>query len=250
MTGTARQKELFEEIHNRYYESSADVYANAFKEEYVYSWVLSHIGNSRTLIELACGTGAAAGWLRLRKPDLEIAGCDISDRAVQDFMAKHHRPCFVADLTKPLDIGQKFDAVIIMGGIHHLVADLDTAFRNISNLLNDGGRIIMAEPNADYMLEPIRKLWYKLDKANFDTENEAALSHQELFEHYGRDFKLAGLKYFGGPAYFLLCLNWILRIPSSAKKWIAPSLMAGERLYSKLPGRWPHASFLACWKKQ
>lgn len=246
--GTTRQKQLFEEIHEKYYEASDDPVARAYKEEHVYKKVLEQLGDAESLIEIASGIGAAAGWLKRHRPQLEIAGCDISECAAEDFRRLHHRPCYVADLTQPFDAGEKFDAVIVMGGIHHLVADLDMAFANIRALLKPGGRLIMAEPNSDYFLEPFRKIWYNLDRSNFDSGNEHALSHTQLFREYGKGFRERDLTYFGGIAYYLLTLNWVLRIPNRAKHFAAPFLMRAERLYHKLPGRLPFASFIACWE--
>jgi SAM-dependent methyltransferase len=249
-TSTDRQSELFDEIHDRYYASTADEHATAYKDEFVFPWVLAQLGQSKSLIEIASGEGIAAGRLRDHRPALEIAGCDISQRAVEGFKRRHGSECYLADMTKPFDIGRKFDTVLVMGGIHHLVGDLDTAFANIENLLNDGGRLIMAEPNADYMLEPLRRIWYALDKSHFDDANEHALSHGALQASFGDRFGLIRLLYRGGPAYFLLTLNYVFRMPSSSKLRMARSLMGLERLYHKLPGKWPYAFFMACWEKR
>ena len=246
----SRQREIFEDIHDDYYASTGDRYAHAYKERYIFNRVASYIGDARTVMEIACGRGEASGWLRERKPGLSIAGCDISTKAATDFTAAHQSPCFVADLTKPFHHGQKYDAVIVMGGIHHLVADLDVAFENIGNLLKPGGRLIMAEPNADYFLNPVRRLWYRVDKGNFDVETEEALSHNRLLNDYGGQFKKVGVRYFGGPAYFLLALNMFLRIPNASKRLTAPLVMAIERVFDLLPGRLPFASFVACWERR
>ena len=245
-----RQSELFDEIHDRYYASTADQYAAAYKDEFVHSWILSRLGESRSLIEIASGEGLTAGWLRDRHPGLEIAGCDISKKAVEGFKSRNGGECYLADMTKPFDIGRKFDTVLVMGGIHHLVQNLDTAFGNIENLLNDGGRLIMSEPNAAYMLEPVRKVWYAIDTNHFDSANEHALSHRSLHSDFGKNFDVVDVAYRGGPAYYLLTLNYVLRFPNSSKKWTAPGLMALERLYNRLPGPWPYAFFLACWEKR
>lgn len=246
--GTARQKELFEAIHDKYYESASDPTAQAYKEKFVFAPVLEMLGPARSVIELASGTGATVGWLKERRPDLHVEGCDISERAAEDFRSLHGTDCHVADLTKPFTLGRQFDAVIVMGGIHHLVADLDMAFANIRGLLRPGGRLIMAEPSADYILNPLRKLWYKIDRNNFDAANEHALSHDRIFRDHGQGFAMRELAYFGGPAYFLLSLNWVLRIPNSTKRRLAPALMKLEHATSKLPGRLPFASFIACWE--
>ncbi|MBO9580831.1 MAG: class I SAM-dependent methyltransferase [Sphingobium sp.] len=245
----ATQKQLFEAIHDRYTEATTDRFAEAYKEEFLYRPILDFLGESESLIELASGVGTASGWMREQRPGLEISGCDISESAARDFTARHGRPCYVWDLTKPIEPPNRYDAVLVMGGIHHLVGDLPTAFANIGKLLKPGGRLIMTEPNADFVLEPMRQFWYRVDKQHFDAENEHALSHPRLVRDHAGELKPVGLTYFGGLAYFLLLQNWVLRIPNGSKKWLAPALMASERLYHKLPGRLPFASFIACWQK-
>jgi len=106
----------------------------------------------------------------------------------------------------------------------------------------------MAEPNADYYLQPLRDLWYRMDKSNFDAANEHALSHGKLFAEHGNDYDLDGVVYFGGIANYFLVLNYILRIPNSLKKLVATPFMLIEKLYHKLPGKLPYASFIACWR--
>lgn len=245
----AAQKQLFESIHQVYTDATTDQFVERYKEEFLYHPILAQLGEARSLIELASGVGTAAGWMRAHRPELDIAGCDISEAAARDFTARHGRPCFVWDLTKPIIPEETYDAVLVMGGIHHLVADLSTAFDNISRLLNPGGRLLMVEPNADFMLEPIRRMWYRVDKKYFDAGSEHALSHARLARDYGRALRPISVSYIGGPAYFLLLQNWVLRIPNGSKRVLAPALMMAERLYHRLPGRLPFASFLAVWQK-
>jgi hypothetical protein len=57
------------------------------------------------------------------------------------------------------------------------------------------------------------------------------------------------VKYFGGPAHFLIYNSLIFRIPLGLKPIIAPPLMFIERLYNKLPGKLLYPNFLARWKK-
>lgn len=246
----SRQKEIFESIHEEYYATTADYYAQSYKEKHLYSRVEHLLGDATTVMELASGKGETSGWLRGRNPSLLITGCDISEPAAKDYTALHGRPCFVADLTKPFEHREKYDAVIVMGGVHHLVEDLNTAFDNIANLLVPGGKLIMAEPNADYFLNPIRRLWYKIDKKNFDAATEEALSHSGLFAAHGQKFRKVAVSYLGGPAYFLLTMNMFLRLPNVSKRVSAPTLMAIERLFEKLPGRLPFAAFVACWERR
>lgn len=248
--GVASQKQLFEAIHERYRDATTDQYAEAYKEEFVYGPILEHLEGARSMMEIASGVGTASGWMHAKMPELQISGCDISEVAASDFEALHGRPCYVWDLTTPIEPKETYDVVLVMGGIHHLVANLSQAFENIDRLLNPGGKLIMMEPNAEFLLEPLRRLWYRLDKQHFDAENEHALSHSKLVSGYAHSLFPSSLSYVGGPAYFLLLQNWVLRLPSGTKKWLAPAFMVIERLYHKLPGRYPFATFTACWTKR
>lgn len=243
------QKRLFEGMHDRYSEATTDRWSEAYKEEFVYAHFLRYLDGVETLMELASGVGTASGWLRKRKPGLLISGCDISENAVRDFTLRHGRPCHVWDLTVPVEPEEQYDAVLVVGGIHHLVSNLPQTFANIDRMLKPGGKLIMSEPNADFVLEPLRKLWYRLDTQTFDANNEHALSHPKLVREHSGALMLIDLNYIGGPAYFVLLQNWVLRIPNGAKKWFAPVLMRLERLYHHLPGRFPFATFIACWQK-
>lgn len=53
----SRQKAIFEDIHETYYASTADKYATAYKERYVFQDLLNYFGKRRSLIELACERG-------------------------------------------------------------------------------------------------------------------------------------------------------------------------------------------------
>jgi SAM-dependent methyltransferase len=249
MSQSDNQKILFEKIHDRYYESTTDIFSESYKIEFIYPWILRQLGDATSLIEMASGVGTGAGWLRTQRPDLYVEGCDISESAAKGFTEAHGQPCHVWDLTRPIDPARTYDVALVMGGIHHLVANLPVAFANIRKLLNPGGRLIMTEPNADFILEPARKLWYKLDKSNFDVANEHALSHAHLLKTHGLGFRRIDVRYMGGPAYFLLLQSWVLRMPAPAKRWIAPSLTALERLYHHLPPPFPYATFMASWQK-
>lgn len=243
-----RQKELFERIHEKYYLSTGDKYARAYKEEYILRAMNALLQDSSEILELACGQGEATGWIIQNNPLAKISGCDISETAAADYRYLHSRPCLVADLTKPVHVEDRYDSLIVMGGIHHLVKDLDVAFENFRRLLKPGGRLIMAEPSSDYILNPIRRIWYRLDKSHFDSSTEAAISHEKLHREHGKGFSIVHVNYFGGPAYFLLTLNIFLRIPNGSKQFLAPPLLAIERLFNRLPGKLPFAAFVSCWE--
>src|SRR5262249_37900486 len=113
MNDTATQKALYEAMHDEYYEATTDEFAEAFKEEFSFSRLIEHVGDAKSLIELASGTGSGAAAMKARCPGLAIAGCDISESAARDFTALHDAPCYVWDLTKPIHHDRTYDVVLI-----------------------------------------------------------------------------------------------------------------------------------------
>jgi hypothetical protein len=115
-------------------------------------------------------------------------------------------------------------------------------------MLKPGGSLLMFEPNADYFLQFARRIWYKVD-GYFESDTEGALSHARLLELARDRFACEFVKYLGGPAFFLVYNSLVFRVPLSSKQMIAPVLMTIERAYNRIPGRWPHSSFLARWMR-
>jgi hypothetical protein len=137
----------------------------------------------------------------------------------------------------------------MIGGLHHCVSDLPSALKTIAEMLKPGGSFLMFEPNADYFLQFARRIWYKND-GYFDADTEAALSHDRLLAIAGEEFTCQSVSYVGGPAFFLVLNSLIFRLPRRIKGALAPSLMAVERAYCRLPGRWPYSSFIARWSRR
>lgn len=250
MSEISAQRELFERIHDEYYAATTDRFAEAYKAEFLLQPVLDMLGpDVRDVVELACGDGSGSLWLRNRRPELRMSGVDISDRAAEAYRAKVGGPCRRLDLTKPLRPETQYDAAVVFGGIHHLVEDLDVAFENIAGMLRPGGVLIMSEPSSDFFLEPLRKLWYRLDRRYFSHETEHALSHDKLAAAYGRLFKPVQVHYCAGPGSYVLLHNWALRMSPGVKARLAPICTGFERGYAKLPARAAFSAFVAKWEK-
>jgi SAM-dependent methyltransferase len=179
---------------------------------------------------------------------VQLTGFDVSPEACRRYREKVGRPAYEIDLTAGCYEGERFDAAIIMGGLHHCVADLPRTLRAIAAMLESGGTLVMFEPNRDYLLEALRRVWYRRDRY-FDSDNEAALSHDALLEAGGGAFACERVSYFGGPAFFLVYNSLIFRLPHSAKAIVSPALMAAEALYNQVPVRNIFASFLARWTR-
>lgn len=196
--------------------------------------------------DLGCGSGETSLSLIERFPGVEMTGFDISPGACHRYREKVGRECRELDLTGGYQGTERFDAAIVMGGLHHCVSDLPGALSTIADMLNPGGLLLMFEPNRDYALEFARRLWYRLDHY-FDAETEAALAHDALLKEAGGAFRAQEVIYFGGPGFYLIYNSLVFRLSPRVKNIIGSPFLAFERAFNKLPGRWPHASFLARW---
>ena len=106
----------------------------------------------------------------------------------------------------------------------------------------------MVEPNSEFLLESVRKLWYRADKY-FQAETESALAHDQILRRGATRFRLDSLRFFGGPAYFLLLSSLLFRLPIGLKPILQKPLFALETLFNHLPGRAPFPAFMARWRR-
>lgn len=249
MADGARQIVQFEKIHDQYVEHYYDDWSMRYREEFIFPLITQGLDlNNKTVAELACGSGYNSLALRNKFPEASLFGFDISPSACADYERNTGSAAFQYDLTRPIQIDQKFHLAFVIGGLHHCIADLDQTLLNVAKILVPGGKFVMLEPNAQFFLEALRKLWYRFDDS-FDAETEHALNHDEILKSAERYFSCADLRYFGGPAYFGVLNSMILGIPLKAKPVISPALIFMERYWNKIPGRRFHNVFLGRWER-
>ena len=243
------QASHYSRIHDEYGAHYYDEASTKYREEFIYSRLFHDIDlNNKEVADLACGVGVVSQAILARYPLAKTTGFDISTKACEAYKTNLSRPGFQIDLTIPMRIETQYDAVVIFGGLHHCVVDLPTTLENISNLIKPGGSFLLFEPNAEFFLEGIRKLWYQYDNY-FESSSEHALSHNEIFSNVKGKFELINVTYFGGPAYYLILNSLILRIPLKIKLFLYFPLKILEQLYNCLPGKFWFPSFVAHWKK-
>ena len=106
-------------------------------------------------------------------------GYDISQPACDDYKRIVKADAYIWDITKEKINSIKHDYVIIFGGLHHCINDLNAAFQNIFNMLNDNGKLIMVEPNKRFIFDFVRTIWHKFDNY-FEANTEDSLNHTKL----------------------------------------------------------------------
>lgn len=226
-----------------------DRYSTEYRERFILEPLLAGVDLSGLRVaDLASGSGHTSIYLTGRYPGIQLTGFDVSAEACAGYRQRVGRPSHQFDLTRRQPAPDVFDACIIMGGLHHCVADLPATFANIHGMLKPGGMLLMFEPNRQYVLQAAREFWYKQDHY-FDAANEQALAHDELVRLAGAGFASESLRYFGGPAFFLVYNSLLFRMPAGLKAGSSRIFLAMESLHNRLPGRWAHSSFTARWRR-
>lgn len=243
------QEAHYEAIHDAYEAHYYDKSSMAYRHRFIYRPLFAGLKlDGASVADLACGTGHNSLALRQYFPSIRTTGYDISESACRDFRLHTGSVAHQIDLTRGFEPTEMHDAALIIGGLHHCVADMDTTLKNVARMLRPGGCFLMMEPSEDFFLSAVRRIWYRKDRW-FESETEAALKHDELASQASPHFVPQRVLHIGGPAFYLILNSLITRVPLKLKPPIAPLLFAAEGLYNKLPGRAPFAVFLAEWRR-
>lgn len=244
-----RQKVHYERIHAAYEAHYFDATSLAYRRRFILAPLVRNIDlNGQHVLDVASGSGFNTKLLQERFPQLVATGLDVSDSACRAYERHTGFRAMQADLTRPVAFGSQFDAAIVIGGLHHCVADLGQALANLAAALRPSGVLLVMEPNADCWLEGVRRFWYAKDRY-FDAPTERALSHEELLSAGRGQFQAETLRYIGGPAYFAILNSLVLRVPLTAKPWLAPALFPVEAAFNSLNSRAAGSVFIARWRR-
>lgn len=242
------QQTHYESIHDEFVAHYHDGPSQEYRRRFVLNPLFDGLDlNEKTVLDLACGAGVTSQELLIRFPSVRLTGLDISRKACEEYEARFGS-AIQADLTAPVSFPNRFDAAVIIGGLHHCVADLAAALNNLAQSLRPGGVLLMFEPNLDFAFESVRKWWYRNDRY-FHADTEGALDHDALITLSQERFSAQFVHFLGGPAYYCIFNSLITRVPLKAKAAMAPALFTLEALYNRLPFRSPFPAFIAKWER-
>jgi SAM-dependent methyltransferase len=105
---------------------------------------------ARRVLELGCGSGAAAAHMAVRT-GIDVVAVDISDKFLDHARKTYSLPNLNFEkldlLADDLERFGRFDLVFGNGILHHLVLRLDNVLRALHSLSNAGGGLAFIEPN-------------------------------------------------------------------------------------------------------
>jgi SAM-dependent methyltransferase len=244
-----QQRELFEAIHDDYSAHYYDRYATAYRDRFLHAAIFDNLDlDGKCVAEIMCGDGPLTAYLKQEGAGAEIEGYDISPSACRAYEEKTGCTGVPLNIVTEQLPHARYDVVAVSGGLHHVAHDLQTVFGNIHQSLRPGGFLVAFEPNARYMLNGIRNIWYRSDHY-FDDDNEAALDPVKLSRQFANLFDRRALVYGGGPAFFTVYNSLILRLPLGLKRYYSAPMIQLERLWNLLPTPYFHGYFVAQWRK-
>jgi ubiquinone/menaquinone biosynthesis C-methylase UbiE len=246
-----RQQAHFESLHDVYERHQYHPSVMEYRRRFIYEPMFRGVDlEGARVVELCSGSGHNSLYVKNMFPGASVSGLDISRSACVDYEAIVGAPCKLIDLTKPIEgASEVFDVAFVVGGLHHCVADIEAVLFNIARLLKPGGRLLMMEPSSEFILDPVRRLWYRLDKRMFDARTERALDHDDLLAVAKDNFRVESVKFFGGPGCAFILNGMIFRIPLRVKSLTTPVLLKAEEAWNLLPWRACHFLFLARWRR-
>ncbi len=126
-----------------------DIHASSWDErqrrnEDVINLILdkSEVREGCTVLDVACGTGVLIGDYFNRKA-ASVTGIDISSEMIRLAKDKFPGVNFICDDAQFCDFAESFDVIMIYNAFPHF-SDPDKLFANLTDRLNQGGRLTVA----------------------------------------------------------------------------------------------------------
>jgi SAM-dependent methyltransferase len=199
------------------------------------------------VLEAMCGSGQTTQFLL--SEGARVTGLDISNETISSFSRRW--PQCNAICASLLDSGlesDSFDAVSIVGGLHHLPPYVESAIGEIHRILKPGGYLCFAEPHKGSLPDLFRQLWYKHD--SLFASNEEAIDMTELKRVFASQFSFKRERYLGNVAYLLVLNSMVFRIPLRLKPVYSPALIHLESVLNLLQSKMTACLVVCQWQKR
>lgn len=242
------QKEHYNRIAAAYEAHYDDPFARRYREEYLEQPMLDGLELSgRQVLEAMCGSGMTTAALLSR--GAQVTGIDISEACIESFQARWPQCRAVCgSITSSGMPAGSFDAVVVVGGLHHLQPDVHPAIDEIHRLLRVGGSLCFMEPHTGSLADTMRRQWYKRDL--IFGRNEAAIDVDGLKRAYADRFEFVREVYGGNLGFLLVFNSFVFRIPLRLKPLYSPAVLRLEAFIQRFQGKRLSCIVIAQWRKR
>lgn len=243
------QQAQYDSIIEQYEAHYSDEFSQRYRETFIHARLTQTLDlRGKKVLEAMCGTGPTTD--HLLSLGAQVTGLDISPKCIEMFRRSH--PTCDARVASVFQTGlpsNSYDAVVVVGGLHHLHPGTDRAVEEIHRVLKPGGHFCFAEANRGSWLNGLRRIWYKIDPLFED--NETPLDLEELQSKFAARFEFLLAAYHGHIAYLLVFNSMVFRIPWRLKRLFAPVLLDLEVFLQRhFSSKRVSCFFVAQWRKK
>jgi SAM-dependent methyltransferase len=243
----ARQRAHYEQLAPRYEASYGDRWSREYRGRFVHGPMTAGVPlEGACILEAMCGSGQLAEYLVARGAN--VTGIDVASAEIDLF--RQRLPGSTAIVGSILDTGlpnETFDAVMVVGALHHVHPYVEQAVDEIHRILRPGGFFCFLEPHVGSLPNAIRRLWYRLDPLFED--NEAAIDLDHLMDHKRHRFEFVTTSYSGSLAFLLVYNSLVFRVPATVKRIYAPLLLRLEALIERVQTKRSSCIVICQWRK-
>ena len=234
-----KQRRYYNTIAADYDRHLSDTYALEYRYD-LYKKILKGIDlENLNVLDAMCGGGQATGFFLNR--NASVTGLDISEEQCAIYKERFPRcDAVCSSMTRTRFHDSTFDFVVT-NSLHHLQPHIDEGVREIHRILKPGGYFLLWEPCAGSLFDIFRRMWYRMDKKYFET-NERAVHLKRITASFQSQFDPVREKYGGNLAYLFIIGAMPLRINPRYTRYYARPLMALERFFNLL-----QPPFLSLW---
>jgi len=178
-----------------------------------------------------------------------VTGLDISEACMAAFRRRWPQcEAVCASITNTGLPAESFDAVVVVGGLHHLQPNVEPGVDEIHRLLKPGGWFCFLEPHTGSVPDWFRRQWYKRD-LRF-ARNEAAVDLESLKARYADRFDFIKELYCGNVGFLLVYNSMIFAVPLRLKPLYTPLFLRLEAAINRLQGRRLSCIVICRWRKR
>lgn len=210
MKVSQRQHDHFNKISHKYIEAREDSRHRYLKEK-IWSKAFNSIPDisqkNFKVLDIMCGKGELYYLVNKYLHSFSYEGLDISEEMIA--AGKKENPDInlkVCDILS-YQTNNKYDIIIISGGLHHIFAQAETVLKKVASWLVPGGYFVNLEPVHNNLLtKTIRNRIYSSNDL-FDEQTEQGFSSAQLNQIGARAGLQLQTSYFPGLLSYVLWYN-------------------------------------------
>jgi len=204
------QRIHFNKIADKYYHSRQTINHLYFKK-LLWTYFFKNkpeVSQMKIVLEPMCGFMDGSRLLFEQFGNVfDVTSFDYSENVVNESKKRFpSNKIFCQDITT-FETTQRYDLIILIGGLHHVPAYAEKVVDKLSGFLNRGGHFILFEPTyANPFYYYIRNLIYKNNKI-FEENTERAFNDLELMQYFKKSNLLVVDKMYVGLLSYILYYN-------------------------------------------